>query len=199
MSNRYQAWFYKKTRKTYADISSTFMGLGTVLFDGDALLQHILGAEPNTHKSSDLASNLHKAMLKFVAKLAKSGLDRVTLVFFHAHSAFTALDSNNNVQVAPGVDRVLEKMSYAVFTDWKNDLKWSEFIRHEHISCLVTNKSQYELVYMTCMLGKIQVCLLDYFDFTNLGIFSFIVHPLIGNQDPVSVDSSKNVAPASLG
>ena len=186
----YKSWCLDETKKDYVNLNDTFQGMGAMIFDGDALMHHIYkfskGFELNIEDA--LPQNKSRSKVKcFLKKFSNSGSDRIIVIFFHNYSHFTVYDAKNeDLKVVKSLSRILEKNSYVVFTDWKNDPKWDDFVCTEHISCMATTllnwhrepDSQFELIHEVCMHRKIQVCLIEHIKSTNKGMLSFLIQPI---------------------
>lgn len=187
-SNPYKDWFFAKSAKQYADVSEMFAGLGTVLIDGDALLMKLFETDNPLEiaqlieEASDEKTEAYQNKLKkFINKFNKSGLDSISIFFLHCYSNYTIADENNNMSLINGLENIIKNFKCNIFLNFGQT--WHEFISTGHISFIITShlniykssEDHFAFIYNTCREKKLQVCLIDYLNFRNLGIFSFLI------------------------
>ena len=192
MLNQSKNWFYKKSIVFYDDASNTFSGMGNVLVEGNALLMHtfgILNTEQivtilNNSPQNDL-SNYQDRIRKFHDNILKTGLVGLKIAFFAKYS--TSFTIENSLRLIKILSEFLDTLclEYRVFSSWdENADDWKAFISDEHVSFVIAstlnvyneNDVQYEFLYDTCKVKKIQVCLIEYLEFVNLGMYSFLIY-----------------------
>ena len=113
---------------SYKNISELFSGLGTLLIDGDALIDYI---ELLSERNDEFITNVE--IDKFIEKLKKSGFDKIEVIVFNDY--FSKFDKFKN----DDLNILFQNQRYLVFENVDTDSKWNCYVSNEQISTLLTN------------------------------------------------------------
>jgi hypothetical protein len=180
-TNEFEKWYLTRYIP-YLDISDMFAGLGTLLIDGDTLIQYI--CERNgTQRSQqvELSDSFLTHLNKFLNTVKQAGFDKVKVVFFNVHSKWTINDSRIKLELENAFK--LSSVEFVVFSDWQGNKELKKFISDEQINLLLTSEyniyrargSQYSFICEMCKL--IQVSIITSIKLSHSSIKAFLVHP----------------------
>jgi hypothetical protein len=181
---------------TFIDIGDRFAGLGTLLIDGDTLVQYIIKkSKTKKDKNVQLSQPFVQQLKKFLSALKQAGFDRVSSAFFSIHSNCTTEDD----VLKPELKCMLEaaNLNYVIFDDWHENNHLRKFILDEQISLLITTDceiyriedSQYKFIFDMSKL--IQVSIMTSIKINHSSISAFLLHPAFSHPN---VNSNTNKA-----
>jgi superfamily II RNA helicase len=174
-----------------------FSELGTLVIDGDALVNFLIGSEYLGDNSlfdmtllEQKVSLLSQRLTTFIKNFKQRGFDNIKIAFFHSHSRFT-VDENDKLTLNQALKETFDNYDFIVFDDWipHGDTEWTRFNCHNHVCLLITSdceiykqsKIQFRFIKNICLdLNKsIQVAIIDNMTFVQHNIFAFLIY---GNQ-----------------
>ena len=112
----------------YKNISELFVGLGTLIIDGDALIDYIgIISDAKEEFVTDFEID------KFVEKLKKCGFDKIEVIFFNDYFSKFDKYKKDDLKI------LFRNQRYLFFENVDEDTKWNDFISNEQICALLTN------------------------------------------------------------
>ena len=152
----------------YRKLNKLFVGLGTLLIDGDALIDFIQIFSNSLSKSE---VNL------FASKLQKCGFEKIGIVFFSDYFTKSEKYSQDDLTT------IFSDQALLLFKNCDTDAKWIEYIENEQISTILTN------IQLNCMGNRIlniyiprimttyeiSISLLNQLDFSGANVSTFLI------------------------
>ena len=173
------------TYSTYRKISDLLVGLGTLLIDGDALIDYIRLYSNNLSK---FEVNL------FTRKLQKCGFDKIEILFFSDYFTKTEKYSQDDLRT------IFSNQVLLLFKNCETDAKWIEYIENEQISTILTNthlncKESWILnSYIPKIMesNEINISLLNELDFSGASVSTFVIDYRLLLEDDFSIVNRKD-------
>jgi hypothetical protein len=172
-----------------------FTGLGTLLIEGDALLNYLKRSESSVEKADQ---DLSDAILDFVNKFNKAGFDKIKIIFFEKISYWIEKSSSDEMDLKSEIKSILDRLNldYVLFKDWSKNDVFNQFFVNERISLFITSDLdiykqediQFTLIHE--MSAKIQVCIMTNLKFQNLYVQCFLV---LANSEYSFLKDEKNL------
>ncbi|RNA17498.1 superfamily II RNA helicase [Brachionus plicatilis] len=182
MSICFRKWFFSRA-SDFVDIGYSFAGFGTLIIEGDSLLNYI---------SADSQSGINRNLTKFFNNLNECNLEDYRIVFF----------SQKSKQLSDHLVEIFLRLEVKVdiLSDW-NDKEWTHFLAENNISLFLVSKvdifkelgAQFDLMHQICVKNRIQAALIDDLRFQNMNVFASIV---MGEKvADIALDKYQKIAP----
>ena len=152
----------------YRDLSYLLVGLGTLLIDGDALIDYI---QLNSNNVSISEVN------SFIRMLQKCGFKRIEILIFSDYFTKPEIYSQDDLK------KLYSNQVLLVFKNCETDREWFEYISNESISTILTNinlncgttllQNSYIAKIMTN--NEINISLLNELEFSGTTVSTFLL------------------------
>jgi superfamily II RNA helicase len=166
--------WYSSLKFKYENLTKLYAGLGTVVIDGDSLINYLnLDNSNDSHRLDD-----------FVNKFTNSNLE-CKFIFFHSISNWTVIDG---VKLALNENFKRIFSNYAgkvnIFSDWSlENNEWHQFKLSNNINLVLISDSdifsqqniQFHYIRRIYSTFRLQVAILDHLKFIQLKAYSFIL------------------------
>jgi hypothetical protein len=102
-----------------------YAGLGTILIDGDALIDYL--------QLYEISNNLVSNVDTFINRLKKCGFDEIEIIFFNDYFSKSHKYTKSDLEI------LFKNQKYLIFDNVDEDEKWADYISNEQISTFLTN------------------------------------------------------------
>ena len=161
----------------YKKISELFAGLGTLLIDGDALIDYI---QVTNKSENEILTEIH--IDSFIEQLKKCGFDKIEIIIFTEYFSKTEKYSKDDLSFG-----LFKNQKVVWFENLESDTKWRDYITNEQISTLLTNfflnsitNNNFEVTrnsYISKIISEFEIIIsiLDDITFTGLSVSTFLI------------------------